>query len=160
MRLEEALDYNPETGVFLWRLVRANKRAGDVAGNVGPGGYRTITVDYRQYYAHHLAIFFSTGEFPPKGSHVDHINGDPADNRISNLRITTPSVNGLNRRGLNKNNTTGFRGVYWRKDKKRFEACIHVNGRKRKLGRFTSIEAAAEAVRAALDRQSREGSSL
>ena len=143
-----------------WRMNRANKMAGDVAGNIGPNGYRTVMVDYRQYYAHHLAIFLSTGEFPAKGSHIDHINRDPADNRLVNLRVTTPSVNGLNRRGPNKNNATGVRGVH-QKPSGRFVAHVHTNGRKQHLGTFASIREAEEAVRRALlDRQSGESPAL
>src|SRR4051812_38820013 len=107
-RFRELLNYEPTTGHIFWRVNRANQKAGVPAGNVGPNGYRTVCVDYRAFYAHHIAIALLTGQFPASDASVDHINGDRADNRIANLRITTPSRNGLNRARLNRNNTSGI----------------------------------------------------
>src|SRR6266436_6601559 len=111
--VREALRYEPITGEFFWRLDRANKKAGEKAGNVGPNGYCTICVNYRVYYAHHLAFVLSGQEFLPANVHIDHINGNRSDNRITNLRVVTPSKNCLNRTRLNKNNSSGAAGV-WR----------------------------------------------
>lgn len=147
--LRAALDYDPATGVFIWKINRANKKIGDIAGNVGPNGYRTIMVDYRSYYAHHLAIAFRDGCFPPKGSHVDHLNGDRADNRIANLRITTPSGNLLNRQRLNRNNTTGVTGVVRDRDRGGFKAQIMINRKNHIIGRYNTLDEARAAVEAA-----------
>jgi hypothetical protein len=64
-RLREVLDYNPETGVFTWK-VRTSIRvvAGKVAGSVGKRGYLIIGVGGRNYYAHRLAWLHMTGEWP------------------------------------------------------------------------------------------------
>jgi hypothetical protein len=75
------------------------------------------------------------------GQLIDHINGDGLDNRLSNLRICTVAQNAHNsRRSLN--NTSGFKGVYYRKDEKKWQAQIHVSGHKIPLGRFGTPEAA------------------
>jgi hypothetical protein len=76
------------------------------------------------------------------GIWVDHINGDRLDNRRSNLRPATHQQNLMNR-GTNKNNQSGYKGVYqelglWR-------ACIKINGRNRHLGNFDDAETAARA---------------
>lgn len=143
-----ALSFDPATGVFCWRIDRALKRAGDVAGNVGRNGYRRITVNYRSYYEHHLAIAFDTGALPPVGSHVDHINGDKTDNRLANLRVVTPSKNGLNRHGPNRNNRGGTLGVCEVRPGA-FVAFITVNRKRRHLGTYQSREAATVAREAA-----------
>lgn len=144
-QLRQALEYNPHSGEFTWRVARANRKPGDAAGNVGPNGYRTVTVNYRSHYAHHLAIAFSSGVFPQHGSHVDHINGDKSDNRIENLRVVTPSCNGLNRHKPNRNNTSGIRGVSFDSRRHSWLAQICIDGRYSYLGRFKTREQAAAA---------------
>lgn len=53
---------------------------------------------------------------PPKGKEVDHINRNPLDNRRSNLRIATHAQNSYNK-FAEKVSASGFKGVYWVKDK-------------------------------------------
>lgn len=76
---------------------------------------------------------------------VDHIDGDPMNNRRSNLRVTTQLGNGTNRRNLNKNNRSGYRGVYYSTTKRRWIAQIKVNYRPIKVGQFQTAEEAARA---------------
>lgn len=74
---------------------------------------------------------------------VDHISGDTLDNRRSNLRICTNSENAMNR-SLQKNNTTGFKGVVFIKNngRPRYAANIRANGKTIYLGsRRTAKEA-------------------
>lgn len=73
---------------------------------------------------------------------VDHANRDKLDNRRSNLRIASHQFNSANR-SKPKNNTSGYKGVYWDKKKKRWKAQIKVNQKKVYIGRFKDpIEAA------------------
>jgi len=84
----------------------------------------------------------------PAGMMVDHINGDQLDNRRSaNLRVVTGHVNQVNRHRLNRNNTSGVRGVARRKN--RWIAQITVDRRNLYLGLFRTKEEAIEARRAA-----------
>jgi HNH endonuclease len=83
----------------------------------------------------------------PKGMHVDHVNGDPLDNRRANLRVVTPSINQVNRKSLNRNNTSGVRGVAMLGEK--WRAQIMVNGKAHHLGMFESLDDAVDARRAA-----------
>ena len=71
-----------------------------------------------------------------KKTYVDHINSDSLDNRKSNLRICTNAENGRNRVSLNKNNTSGFRGVFWHAQHKKWAARIMVNKKQIHLGIF------------------------
>jgi len=80
----------------------------------------------------------------PEGLRTDHINQNKLDNRKINLRAVTGSQNGMNR-GLNKNNTSGYKGVIWRNDIKKWRAMIKINYREVYLGCFKKIEEAVEA---------------
>jgi hypothetical protein len=79
---------------------------------------------------------------------TDHRNGNGLDNRRANLREATKSQNAANR-GLDRNNTSGFKGVYWNKAERKWQAHIQVDGKKRTLGRFPDPEDAARAYDAA-----------
>lgn len=142
--VRNALRYNRNTGQITWAIDRALMCAGDEAGHIMDTGYRTITVDYVAYYAHHLAIWFVTGSLPPGGTHVDHIDGDKDNNRFENLRVVSPSINGHNRTRLNKNNSSGERGVFETRPG-RYVAFITVNRRRHHIGVFGSLDQAKDA---------------
>lgn len=83
-----------------------------------------------------------TGAKP--GEIVDHVNGNPVDNRLENLRITDQSGNLQNRRGPTRRSKTGVRGVY--PQGARFVAEVKLRGRKHCLGSFGTIAQAALVV--------------
>ncbi len=81
----------------------------------------------------------------PDGIGVDHIHfDDTLDNRKSNLRLATSAQNGWNR-GKPANNTSGFKGVSWFAQTRRWQAKIKLNGKSIGLGYFDSAESAARA---------------
>jgi hypothetical protein len=81
----------------------------------------------------------------PAGMEVDHINRDATlDDREENLRIATHTQNGYNQ-GMRITNASGFKGVSWDKERSKWLAQIRINGKKIYLGRFNSLEAAAQA---------------
>jgi hypothetical protein len=80
----------------------------------------------------------------PKGMSTDHINGDGLDNRKQNLRICTTAENGRNR-GKSKNNTSGFKGVSWHKNRKIWYVHIRHNKKLMHIGSFKDKEEAARA---------------
>jgi hypothetical protein len=140
-RLRELVSYDPETGMFT-RL-----RNGKQASRVGNGeGYLTLMLDGARHKQHRLAVLYMSGAWPEE--EVDHINGVRDDNRWSNLRCVSKSLNMHNRR-LHKNSTTGFAGVAFEKDRGLWKAHIHANGRKMNLGRFKSPEMAHQAYQLA-----------
>lgn len=95
-RLQELLEYAPETGVFRWRVNRTSVRAGTMAGRLDSKGYRQISVDGQRYGAHRLAWLYMNGEWPKH--EIDHVNGDRDDNRIANLRDVVRTINMRNKR--------------------------------------------------------------
>ena len=152
-RLKHLLDYNPETGVFTWRdcpdrSPRVNNRVrGTIAGNVEPGRYVRICVDYVQYYAHRLAWFYVHGVWPKIDT--DHENLKKSDNRLVNLREATKSQNLMNRK-RRADNTSGFKGVSWDHTGENWAARIHRDHKTIYLGGFaTKEEAHAAYCRAA-----------
>jgi hypothetical protein len=81
-------------------------------------------------------------QLPPRTPHVDHRNGDGLDNRRENLRLATPAQNNRNVK-ISQLNTSGFKGVSWRKRDHRWRAQIQFNGHVKHLGHFQIKEEAA-----------------
>lgn len=79
-----------------------------------------------------------------KAGIIDHINGDKLDNRKSNLRLCTISLNGANTR-IASNNTSGYKGVHWDTRDKKWLAKICVNQKSMNLGRYENKMDAAVA---------------
>lgn len=117
--IDKTLSYNPDTGVF------KHVKTGEVAGSKESTGYVRISVKNRKQYAHRLAWYMVYGEIKD-GVEIDHKNGIRDDNRIENLRLSTRSKNGMNRK-LSKPNKLGIRGVR-RKPSGSFEATITRDG--------------------------------
>lgn len=80
----------------------------------------------------------------PEKLQVDHINRNKLDNRKSNLRLVTNQQNQYNTR-LPRNNTSGFKGVYYNKDCDKWSAQITVNKKTINLGLFENKELAIQA---------------
>lgn len=139
--LKSALHYDPETGVWTWLVDRGPcVKAGSVAGSGGGRRYWQIGFDGHQHGAHRLAWFYMTGAWPVEL--VDHRDGNPFNNRWSNLREATTATNRQNetkpRRNLPK-------GVSHDPRSKRFQAVIRHNGEYHHLGMFGTAEEAGEA---------------
>lgn len=106
-RLRELLHYDPETGLFTWKVARQGTRAGAFAGALNHG-YLRITIDWRHYPAHRLAWLYMTGEWP--ADLIDHINLVSDDNRFVNLRQATRAQN-MHNSARPRTNTSGVKGV-------------------------------------------------
>lgn len=146
-QVREALDYNRETGEFVWlRTLSVRAPAGKRAGSYRLRGYRSISLWGKSYYEHRLAWLLVTGEWPE--DEVDHINGVGTDNRWVNLRAASRAQNGRNKR-LPRNNTSGFKGVTFCHRDRLWLAQLEVAGKHYFLGRHRTPEKAHAAYLAA-----------
>lgn len=117
-------------------------KVGDRPGHIRPDTRRIITIKYHSYFEHQLVWLMFNGVFPDK--QIDHINLDPTDNRIENLRLATNQQNCCNR-NLQSNSSTGYKGVSIRKDLRSKPFCAHIkkDGIMYNLGYYSSdVEAA------------------
>lgn len=163
-RLLEILRYDPDTGHFTWlprplerfavghrqeaaHAIFHKRYSGRIAGRINDRGYVCINIGGSPFQAHRLAWLYQTGSWPE--DQIDHANGDPADNRWSNLRQATPSQNTANC-GIRSDNSTGVKGVSFdRRTRRPWIARIKVHGRDLYLGSYTSLDEAREVYRAA-----------
>ncbi len=137
-RVRELLRYNPENGSFIWLKSSSNRaKNGTEAGSVTDKGYIIISIGRRRYPAHRLAWLYMTGEWPEY--QIDHRNLTKADNRWNNLRSASNALNHANT-PIQKNNTSGFKGVTWHKGAGKWMAQIRKDGRQIYLGLFANPE--------------------
>jgi hypothetical protein len=148
--LKAALSYDKDTGAFVWAYkVNRKCHAGAPAGNFKPNGYHKVGFGYREHFGHRLAWMFVNGLIPD-GYEIDHIDGNPSNNVISNLRLATHSQNGQNKgRAISSNVTSGMLGVSLHKKTQLWRARIYVGGKEKSLGYFKDKMAAFEAYKSA-----------
>lgn len=143
-RLRDVVSYNPHTGVFTWAANRGGHvQRGRIAGHIGGNGYGTLMIDGVAYKTHRLAWLYIVRAWP--SGHIDHIDGNPSNNRIANLRDASPRINSENRRKPRGDNGSGYQGVSWHGQQRKWQARITSVGRARSLGVFDTPAAAHEA---------------
>lgn len=143
-RLREVLRYDEDTGKIFWKVSCSNRaKAGSEAGSRTSKGRMSIAVDGRRYLAHRLAWFYVHGEFP--SGEIDHIDGDPTNNRISNLRDVDRTTNAQNNRRAKRISRSGLLGAFWFERDQCWVSKIRINGKLTHIGYFKTAEAAHEA---------------
>lgn len=116
-----------------WRLIKVTNGAEYIVWKTHSAG-QDVTV-----YLHRLVMG------SPKGKMVDHINGDPFDNRRENLRVATNSQNQMNSK-KRSGTSSQYKNVYWNKKRGAWKAQIAVDGKTIFLGYFDKEHHAAYAV--------------
>jgi hypothetical protein len=143
--IQELFDY--KDGNLYWKVARSNCiKVGQKAGCGKP--YEVVNLDRKIRNVHVLVWVYHYG--PPNGL-IDHINRNPLDNRIENLRIVTVSQNALNR-PKQANNTSGFKNVSWHKYKKKWRVRVKVAKKELHIGYFDDIELAELVAQEARDK--------
>jgi hypothetical protein len=139
------LNYDPETGLFRWRVDRGRTaKVGWVAGSIDSSGHRQIMIRGRGYAAHRLAWLIVHGEMPD--AEVDHRNGERDDNRIANLRLASDLEQAANRRPRGRSR---YKGVTFHRRQRKWHAAIGGTKTRTHLGTFDTEEDAAAAYEAA-----------
>lgn len=132
----------------------ANQKIGTIAGKLDYKHntvYRVIMIDYKAYYTHRLIYKMFNPNWDGSGV-IDHIIAEPiANNRIENLRLTTHQNNMRNMQSM-KNCASQYKGVSWEPSRNKWRAGIHLDGKRKHLGRYeTEIEAAEAYNKAAVE---------
>lgn len=141
-RLKEVLRYEPDTGLFYWKVSTAQRvKVGQKAGGMDKYGYIVIVIDKVPYKAHRLAWLYVYGKWPV--GDIDHIHGVRYDNRISQIRDVSRSANLYNQHRAKKNSLAGVLGVS--KSGSSFVARIGIGGKCKYLGTYKTADEAHSA---------------
>lgn len=147
--LVQHIDADIDTGEIRHKVAYKNKKAGDPFNiTIDSKGYQVCSLMCRTFYVHRVIWSFAHGRLLDNDLSIDHINSVPSDNRISNLRAVTHTDNQHNM-ALRKDNKTGVCGVQYRAEENRFVAHITDDKKVIYLGRFSTLEDAAAARKAA-----------
>jgi hypothetical protein len=147
--LRQRLRYEPETGKLYWLECASTSKkwntryaGAEALGTVNASGHKYGSVTGCKLKAHRVVWALHYGVWPD--GDIDHINQQPADNRIENLRVATKSDN-MRNVARTRANTSGATGVVWYKRKAKWHARITVDGRQLSLGYYDRFEDAASA---------------
>ncbi len=142
--LLELLHYDPNSGLFTWIKKTSNRiKVGDIAGSINDKGYIDIRLNNHLFRAHRIAWLYMHGVWP--ANVIDHINHIKTDNRICNLRDVSMTVNSSNLSEKSSSSFSGYTGVTWCKNSKKWRVKIQANGRHYHVGRFVLLCDAVEA---------------
>lgn len=137
--------YNPETGDLTHIVGNKKRRPGSMVGWPSTRGVLNCVLDGKTCKVHRLIWLIVYGEWPLLD--IDHINRNPSDNRIANLRLATDSQN-LGNMCKPCTNKSGKKGVSWHAIGKKWQAHIRVDGTNFYLGLFDTVDEAHAAYMA------------
>ena len=134
-RVKELFNY--ENGQLIRKKsIQSRSKEGVVAGCLSDGGRYIVSIDYKRYKLHRIIWFWHYGFWP---NEIDHIDGNPSNNNIDNLRPAT-RVQQMRNMKVPVTNTTGYKGI--KKHKNKWTAQISINNKQKYLGIYDSPELA------------------
>lgn len=137
--IKEKFEYRD--GNLYWREGNGRKSGRLIGG--GKSLYKVCAVNRVTYYQHRLIFLYHYGYMP---KYLDHINNDRHDNRIENLRAVSARQNQHNR-SINKNSTSGVKGVFWHKPAGKWMAQVRCDSKIYYGGLHDNIHDAAQAIK-------------
>ena len=145
-RLHELFHLDESTGVITWKSSSRGHRAGARAGSLQSDGYYRVYIDGKKIPVHRVIWAFCNGRWPGDGCVIDHINGNPSDNRPVNLREATWKENSQNRQGAARDNKSGSTVPGVCIVNGRYYVNLRIDGRVRFLGAHRDLESAERAA--------------
>ena len=139
--IRELLFYDPDTGLLHWKIRKSGVRRNRVAGHIRKSGYIVLEINGKTLRSHRVAWFLYYGKWPE--NEIDHIDRNPSNNKIDDLRDVSHRVNMGNGKGHKAGRLVGAR-LATRNKTNPWEAQIHVDGKKVHLGYFPTEQAAHE----------------
>ena len=110
--------------------------------NISSTGYRRVGLDGQNYMVHRIIFLMHHGYLP---NEIDHIDRNPLNNKVENLREVSRSQNRLNSK-VRHGSTSGIKGVHWHKASSQWAATINIKGKSKHLGLFLDKHEAGKTV--------------
>lgn len=136
-RVRELFDYDEENGCLIRKFKSGKRKPCGIKPN--STGYGEVKIDWKMYKVHRVIWLWHKGTWPD--GDIDHKDQNRMNNRIENLRPATRSEN-LHNKGLYCNNTSGYPGVSFHKQRNKYQAYIEVKRKRIYLGLFDTAEEA------------------
>ena len=131
--------FNYKIGELYWKISNNRKiKIGSIAGYVTSANYKSVKIFGKQHLNHRLIFLMHYGYLP---NYIDHIDENPSNNKIENLRKVT-QVQNLQNSKLSKNNTSGCKNVYWNKAAKKWQVYCRIGEKLRYFGVYDDLELA------------------
>ena len=138
--VKEFFDYRD--GQLYWKVTSSRIKKGMKTGTINSTGYRCTTVNQKTYLTHRLIFLYHHGYLPEM---VDHIDGNPLNNNIENLREANKYQNQQNAK-RRSDNKTGIKGVTVCKHANKYMARVRINGVRQYLGLFNTLAEAEKVI--------------
>ena len=144
--------FSYKDGGLYWNISKQKIQKGKRAGSSKGSKYHQIKIDGKKYYEHRLVYLYHHGVLPDM---IDHINANPLDNRIENLRSVFPFQNSWNSK-KRIDNTSGVKGISYDKSRNKWTARCSYRRNYKYLGRFDLKEDAVKALHEFRNQQHKE----
>jgi hypothetical protein len=128
--LKEYFDYSE--GNLIWQISKGRVKKGTIAGSPDGKGYIAVKINQKAYGLHRLIWLWHGLELSQQ---LDHIDRNPRNNRIENLRLATPSMNQWN-------TSKADGGVSFHKAAKKYRARIKIHNKEIYLGVYKTYDEA------------------
>ena len=136
---------------LVWKVNRGTRgRAGNAAGYLRPNSKSKgrfdwkLKINKREYFMSRIVFYMASG-IDPGELQVDHLDQNPLNNNVKNLRLGDDSLQGHNK-GTKSNNTSGANGVSKHKETNKWVAYLKHKRKQFYLGLYTCKIEAAHAV--------------